>query len=100
VKTGSPQPCAGHPDSTTGITGRCPLNCLAPVLSVRVYNRLASHARCCGDLVTVGDLIELTRTLQPGGIRNLGACGIGEIETALTYLGFARDHDHPSGSRP
>jgi hypothetical protein len=87
VKTGSRQPCAGHRDSTTGITARCPLSCLAPVLSARVYNPLASHARCCGDLVTVGDLIQLSRTLQPGGIRNIGARGIGEIETALTYLG-------------
>lgn len=99
MRTGSPQPHAGHRDSTS-ITAWCPLSCLAGVLSARVCNQLAHRARYSDDLVTVGDLAELSRTLRPGDIRNIGARSIAEIEVTLTYLGFTRDHDHPSGSEP
>jgi AraC-like DNA-binding protein len=70
------------------------------VLSARVDNQLAHRARYSDDLVTVGNLAELSRTLRPGDIRNIGARGIAEIEVTLAYLGFTRDHDHPSRSEP
>ena len=92
MRTGSP-PHAEHRGSA-GITGQCPLSCLTAVLSPRVYHPLARHARSSRDLRTVRDLADLSRTLRPGDIRNIGVRGIGEIETAV------HDRHYPGEPRP
>ena len=90
-----PVHCAGcrpeHP-----ITADCPVDCLAPLLSSRVFGRLARaqgrHGEplaSCGVPATVGDVVRLYRQGRLGEIGGLGQLSVREIGISLVSHGLA-----------
>ena len=80
------------------ITADCPVDCLAPLLSSRVFGRLAraqgrhgEPVASCGVPATVGDVVRLYRQGRLGEIAGLGARSITEIEAGLVLAGLLLD---------
>jgi hypothetical protein len=76
------------------ITPACPIRCLRPVLSAVTYNCLTyAYGAPFDQPTTVTDVIALWRTNRLGQIWGLGPRRIGEIETALIYIGTPGDQE-------
>ena len=72
------------------VTADCPVDCLAPLLPSRVFNRLAraegrrgEAVAPCGAPATVGDVVRLYRQGRLGQIGGLGPVSLREIEASL-----------------
>jgi len=94
-----PVHCAGcrpeHP-----ITADCPVDCLAPLLSSRVFGRLAraqgrhgEPVASCGVPATVGDVVRLYRQGRLGEIGGLGQLSVRDIGISLVSRGLAAAGD-------
>jgi transposase len=93
----APPPGApGHRGSCAdggAVTPDCPLDCLATLVSLRVYHRIREAQP---DPHTVADVITLYHDQRLSQITNLGPVGIAEIKTALTAAGLLHAHaPHP-----
>jgi hypothetical protein len=82
------------------VTGDCPVECLAPLLSSRVVGRLAradgrrgEAVASCGTPATVGDVVRLYRQGRLGEIGGLGPLSIREIGLVLVSRGLVAAED-------
>jgi hypothetical protein len=80
------------------ITLECPVECLQPVLSGRVFNRLAradgrhgEDVAPCGPPATVADVVRLCQQGRLEEIAGLGRKSIKEIEVSLIFAGLVID---------
>lgn len=73
------------------VTPDCPLDCLAALVSPRVYHRIREAQP---GPHTVADVITLYHGQRLSSVRNLGPVGIAEITAALTTAGLLHAHTH------
>ncbi len=82
------------------ITADCPVDCLARLLSSRVFGRLAraegrhgEPVASCGPPATVGDVVRLYRQGRLGEISGLGAMSVREVGLSLVSHGLVAAGD-------
>lgn len=88
--------CGAHP-----ITRRCPVGCLAAILSTGAFNLLARACdRSSGSAATVGHAVDLYLQGRLGDIEGLGPRRIGEIAVSLAFAGLIDADGHAAAALP
>lgn len=73
------------------VNPECPLDCLAPLVSPRVFHRIREAQP---EPRTVADVVTLYLSQRLSQITNLGSVGIAEIKQALSAAGLLHTHIH------